>query len=104
MSDLAGTYDFRVDTPMGAQSGTLTVVPGADGRSFTGALEGGLGSIRAENGTIAGNTLRWTMRISSPMPMNLDCEASVDGDTASGTVDAGMFGRMPFTATRRPAN
>ena len=33
---VAGTYDTVVKSPMGDQKGTLTVVTGDDGNSFTG--------------------------------------------------------------------
>ena len=35
-----------------------------------------------------------------PMPMTLDCEATVNGDTLSGTVGAGAFGSFPLSGTR----
>ena len=38
MSELGGTYDFAVDTPMGQQKGTMTVVPDAAGTGFDGSL------------------------------------------------------------------
>ena len=104
MSELAGTYDFTVDSPMGQQSGTMTVVPDGAG-GFSGSLSGSLGSMDIEDGRLDGDTLRWQMRMTSPMPMKLDCEATVDENgEASGTVDAGLFGKMPFRATRQAAN
>ena len=101
MSDVGGTYDFVVQTPMGEQSGTMTVVPGADGESFTGQLAGSLGQMDIDNGVIQGDTLLWKMKMSMPMPMTLDCEATVTGDAVSGTIDAGMMGKMPLTAQRQ---
>ena len=101
MSDVGGTYDFVVQTPMGEQSGTMTVVPGAHGESFTGQLAGSLGQMEIDNGTIEGDTLRWKMKMSMPLPMTLDCEARVEGDAVTGTIDAGMMGKMPLTAQRK---
>ena len=97
---LAGTYEFAVSTPMGAQSGTMTVVPDASGTAFTGTIEGSLGHIEVDDGTILGDTLNWSMRIASPMPMGLDCEAVVSGDAVEGTVRAGIFGTMSLTGRR----
>ncbi|MXO92413.1 hypothetical protein GRI62_02185 [Erythrobacter arachoides] len=89
---------------MGQQSGTMTVVPDGSG-GFSGGLSGSLGSMDIQNGTIDGDTLRWQMKMTSPMPMKLDCEATVGaGGEASGTVDAGLFGKMPFRATKHAAN
>jgi hypothetical protein len=97
---VAGTYEFSVDTPMGTQSGTMTVVPDASGTTFTGTIEGSLGHIEVDDGAIVGDTLTWSMRMSSPMPMGLDCEAVVSGDDVSGTVRAGIFGSMALTGRK----
>ena len=35
-----------------------------------------------------------------PMPMMLECDATIDGDTLTGGVKAGMFGTSPMTGTR----
>ena len=96
---VAGTYKSVVKSPMGDQSGTFTVVPG-DGDSFTGSLVGSLGSMDVVDGKIDGNTLTWKMNMVVPMPMTLDCEATVDGDHLTGSVNAGAFGAMPLTGQR----
>lgn len=95
---VSGTYNVAVKTPMGEQSGTFTVT--ATGDTFTGTLTGGLGSMDAQNGKVAGNTLSWQMDMKVPMPMTLDCTATVDGDTIAGDVKAGAFGSMALTGTR----
>jgi len=38
--------------------------------------------------------------VSVPMPMTLDCEATIEGDTVTGTVAAGAFGSFPLSGTR----
>ena len=53
-----------------------------------------------DSGTVAGDTVKWSMNMTVPMPMTLDCEATVDGDTITGTVNAGAFGAMPLQGTR----
>lgn len=93
-----GTYNTTVKSPMGDQSGKFTVV--TDGDTFTGKMEGGMGSMDIDSGTVAGDTVKWSMDMTVPMPMKLDCEATVDGDTISGSVNAGAFGAMPLTGTR----
>ncbi|WP_027444263.1 hypothetical protein [Erythrobacter cryptus] len=95
---VAGTYKTTVKSPMGDQNGTLTVVP--DGDTFTGSMVGSLGSMDITDGTIAGNTIKWTMNMTVPMPMKLECEATIEGDTLTGSVNAGAFGAMPLTGTR----
>lgn len=98
---VAGTYDTVVKSPMGDQKGTFTVVPGDDGNTFTGSMAGGMGSMDVEEGKIDGNKLTWKMNMTVPMPMTLDCEATVDGDQLTGNVNAGAFGAMPLTGERQ---
>lgn len=95
---VAGTYEVNVKSPMGDQTGTFTVV--VDGDSFTGSLAGGMGSMDVANGKVNGNTLTWSMDMKVPMPMTLECEATVDGEAINGDVKAGVFGSMPLTGKR----
>ena len=95
----AGTWNTTVKSPMGDQSGTFTVVDNGDG-TFSGNLAGGMGSMDIEDGKIDGDTLSWKMNMVVPMPMTLTCEATVDGDSLTGSVNAGAFGAMPFSGTR----
>lgn len=97
---VGGSYDCVTKTPLGEQKGVLTIVPdGGDG--FTGNITGDLGTMEIGDGRISGNTLRWQMKMTSPMPMDLDCSATVEGDTIAGTVKAGMFGEMELKGVRR---
>ena len=68
--------------------------------SVTGSLNGGMGSMEVANGKVSGNTLNWSMDMKVPMPMTLDCEATVDGDAMTGAVKAGVFGSMPLSGKR----
>ena len=96
---VAGTYNTTVKSPMGDQSGTFTVEDAGDG-TFTGNMAGGMGSMDVEEGKVDGNTLTWKMNMTVPMPMTLECEATVDGDALTGNVNAGAFGAMPLSGTR----
>lgn len=97
MADVDGTYDCVVKSPLGDQKTTLTVK--SDGGSFTGTNAGAMGSTDV-SGTVDGNTLAWKLSVTVPMPLTLDCEASVEGDTLTGTVAAGAFGSFPMTGKR----
>lgn len=97
---VGGTYDCVTKSPMGDQAGTLTVNPSDDGASWTGSMQGAMGSMDIDGGTVSGNTISWTMNMTVPMPMTLECEATIDGDTLTGNVNAGAFGAMPLTGTR----
>lgn len=99
---VAGTYDCLTDTPLGKQKGVLTVVPG-EGDTFAGEISGDLGSMKISDGRIDGQTLSWNMKMTMPMPMDLECAATVEGDYLAGTVKAGMFGSMTLTGKKRAA-
>jgi hypothetical protein len=96
---VAGTYDVTIKTPMGDQKGKLTINPAGDG--FTGSVTSDMmGSMDIAGGKVAGNTLTWTMDMKVPMPMTLECDATVDGDAITGSIKAGMFGSMALAGTR----
>lgn len=97
MAGVDGTYDCTIKSPMGDQKTTLTVK--SDGSTFTGTNGGAMGTADV-TGEVSGNTLSWKQQITSPMPMTLDCQATVDGDSISGTVGAGAFGSFPLTGAR----
>ena len=98
---VAGTYDTVVKSPMGDQKGTFTVVPDDGGDTFTGSMAGGMGSMDVKDGKINGDELTWAMDMTVPMPMTLNCKATVNGDQLTGTVNAGAFGDMPLTGERQ---
>ncbi|GAA4773649.1 MULTISPECIES: hypothetical protein [Novosphingobium] len=96
---IAGTYECVTKTPMGDQKSEFTIV--VDGDTFTGKNAGAMGSMDLENGKIDGNKLTWSMKMTVPMPMTLEGEATVDGDTITGGVKAGAFGTFPMSGTRK---
>jgi hypothetical protein len=83
---------------MGDQKSTMTIT--VDGDTFTGTNAGAMGSMTMDNGKVDGNKLTWTMNMTVPMPMTLEGEATVDGDTITGTVKAGAFGAFPMSGSR----
>ena len=99
MAAVDGEFDVVVKSPMGDQSSVLTVK--SDGDSFTGSMAGAMGSMDIENGSVEGDTLKWKMDMTVPMPMTLECTATVDGDAITGEVVAGAFGSMGLSGTRK---
>ncbi|MBR0552306.1 hypothetical protein [Stakelama marina] len=99
MANVDGTWDTVTKSPMGDQKATLSVASSGD--TFTGTYSGQMGSTEIQNGKVDGDKLTWQVSITVPMPMTLDCEATVDGDTMSGTVTAGAFGSFPLQGTRQ---
>ena len=97
---IAGTYECITKTPMGDQKSVFTIEDNGDG-TFTGNNAGQMGSMQVEDGKVDGNKLTWTMNMKVPMPMTLECEATIDGDALTGTIKAGAFGSMAMTGTRQ---
>ena len=93
-----GTWNTTMNTPMGAQQGTLELK--TDGGTLTGTLSGAQGTIELKDGTADGDSLSWKADITTPMPMTLEFSATVDGDSISGNVKLGAFGNASFSGTR----
>ena len=99
MSTVAGKWNCVVRSPLGEQQSVLTVTDNGDG-TWSGDNTGAMGGLSCDNGKVDGSKITWTMDMKVPMPMTLECEATVDGDTLTGGVKAGMFGTSPMTGTR----
>ena len=93
-----GTWNTTMNTPMGAQNGTMTLA--TDGGTLTGKIATPAGEVEIEDGTVDGESLAWKASITQPMPMTLEFSATVDGDNMSGNVKLGAFGDATFNGTR----
>ena len=93
-----GTWNVTMQTPMGAQAGTLTFV--TDGGTLTGEMGGAQGDLALEEGTCDGNDLSWVVNMTSPMPIKVEATATVDGDSISGEAKLGAFGTATFEGSR----
>jgi hypothetical protein len=98
MSNIDGSWKTETSSPMGDQEGVLTVM--TSGTTVTGNWVNPMGTSEIKDGHVTGDTLTWKTDILVPMPMTLDCKATVTGNTMSGTVTAGAFGTFPLTGTR----
>jgi hypothetical protein len=98
MAQIDGSYDCITKTAMGDQKSVLTIATSGD--TFTGTNAGMLGTLVLNNGRVDGNSLTWSVDMKVPLAMTLKCEAVVDGDTLTGTVDGGAFGKMAMTGKR----
>lgn len=95
---IAGTYDCLTKTPMGDQKSKFTIA--VDGDRFTGTNAGALGTMEVVDGKVDGDRITWKMNMTVPMPLTLECDAVIEGDSLKGNVTAGAFGSMPMTGTR----
>lgn len=93
-----GSWNCTINSPMGAQQATITLV--TDGGSLSGKMEGAQGTQEFSGGTADGDNLEWVVEMTSPMPMKLEISATVDGDSISGNVKLGAFGDATFSGTR----
>jgi hypothetical protein len=53
-----------------------------------------------EDGTIDGDTLSWTVNMTSPMPIKVESTATISGDEINGEAKLGAFGTASFSGTR----
>jgi len=93
-----GDWKVTLNSPMGAQDATLTLT--TDGAILSGKMVGAQGTQEFEGGSVDGNSLAWNVKMTQPMPMDLDFSAAVDGDAISGKVKLGAFGDATFAGTR----
>ena len=91
-------WNVTINSPMGAQQGTLDLT--VDGATVTGTMAGPQGTMALEDGAVNGETLTWAANVTSPMPIKLEFSAQVSGDEISGTVKLGAFGNATFSGSR----
>ncbi len=93
-----GSWKVTINSPMGSQDSTLTLV--TDGGSLSGSMAGPQGTQEFAGGTVDGNNLTWVVDMTQPMPMKLEVSAEVNGDDISGNVKLGAFGNASFSGSR----
>jgi len=98
MSDVDGTWETVTNTPMGQQKGTVKLQ--TDGDKLTGTISGAQGTVDIQEGSVDGNSARWKLDITNPMPITLEFSVTVDGDSLSGNVQLGAFGTATISGTR----
>jgi len=92
-----GNWKITISTPMGPQTVDTKITTSGD--TFTGEASSPMGD-NTISGKVDGDTLTWAMQITKPMPMNLEFEATVDGDAMKGNVKLGAFGNAGLTGVR----
>ena len=92
-----GNWKITINSPMGAQEVEASIKTNGD--TFTGTTSGRMGEQTIE-GKVDGDNLTWSTAITQPMPMTLEFNATVAGDSMSGNVKLGAFGSAPLTGVR----
>ena len=93
-----GTWQITAQTPIGEQQSTVELTE-SDGK-----LEGKMTAPEVApiyDGSVKGDAVSWHVDITKPMSLKLHVSGTLDGDTISGKIKAGiMFPSASFTATR----
>ncbi len=93
-----GNWNLTIKTPMGDQTGLLTL--NTEGGALTGQMSGNMGAVPIENGSVEGDAVKWSAKVTSPMPITLEFDGKVEGDSLSGNVKLGAFGTSTFYGAR----
>jgi len=94
-----GTYNVTIETPMGAQTSTVTFK--TEGAVLSGTFQGRGGS-QAFTGTVEGNNGKWSITVPSPMggQITLSFNCQVTEKELTGSVQLGQFGTAPVKGTK----
>ena len=98
--DLTGTWDFSVVTENG--TGTPTVMLKQAGEKLTGTYESRMLGVRALEGTVKGDSVKFALATSGESNVVLTFYGViVDANNLQGTVDFGGMGGASFTGVRQ---
>ncbi len=92
-----GKWTITLNTPMGAQPGSLDLKTNGD--SLEGTMTGPQGDVAIENGKVDGDSLSWDVN-AVQMAMIIKFAATLDGDKISGEAELGTFGKATFEGAR----
>lgn len=92
-------WTIVVKTPIGDQASTLVLK--SEGTRLVGLVSNEqYGAQVVETGELQGETLKWQVNTTIPMPLTLTYTGTLDAnDHMRGQVEMGVFGTMEFTAT-----
>ncbi|MGH8246293.1 MAG: hypothetical protein ACREUU_07660, partial [Gammaproteobacteria bacterium] len=101
-ASLSGSWALKVNSPEGPVDATLDLTQ--SGRALTGKLRTHIGDADLREGNIAGNSLSFKVTMNSPDGGSLVASftATVQGNSMTGSVDAGPRGKMDFSGSRIP--
>jgi hypothetical protein len=94
-----GTWVIQVKGPTGDQQATAELK--SSGTELTGTYSTMGMTLDITEGSIEGDTGRWTAEITKPMSIVSRFQVTFDGDTLTGEVAVGAFGTHPLTGQRQ---
>ena len=92
-----GTYEVNIKAPTGPQP--MTIELRTSGDELQGWVSEGTQTLDLLEPTFTGNTVSFKLKVTTPMPLTLSCEATIEGDTITGTAAVSMM-KLPFEGTR----
>ena len=92
-----GKWNITMKTPMGDRQAVLDL--NQDGDAITGEATSDGNSTPLNNGRVEDGRAKFEMDVTSPMPITLEFDVSVDGGAMEGNVKLGMFGNSAVTGT-----
>src|SRR5690349_12790223 len=92
-----GTYEINIQAPQGPQP--MTIELKTSGSELSGCVREGGESLDLLEPTLNGNQVSFKIQVTKPMPLTLSCEATVEGDTITGTASVSVV-KLPFEGTR----
>ena len=92
-----GSWDITVQTPMGPQSSRLDLK--SDGSALTGTQSGRGEQVDIYDGSVDGDSATWKIDVKQPFPLTITFTATVDGQSISGTAQAGAFPPATFAGS-----
>ena len=102
-TDIIGSWSVSVDTPQGKNSTTVTFTK--DGNNYAGKVSGDLinSSITFKKVDLEGNKLKYSYTFTTDgNQIDVEVEATVEGDTYTGNATAGSYGSFPLEAKKNP--
>jgi hypothetical protein len=90
-------WNIIIKSPLGNNEALLDFQ--VDGKSLTGTISGSGEVNEIFDAEIDGDQLRWSARVSKPMPLKVAFSATVDGDKISGNAKS-PFISAPFSGQR----
>ena len=97
--DVAGVWEMTSEGRQGPMTQEMTIEQ--DGEKITVTMQGRMGEMTGE-GTIKDNAIEWTItRETQRGEFTIVYNATVEGDTMTGTMAMGDFGEREFTAKKK---
>lgn len=103
-AEIVGTWSVTVETPQGKNSSTVTFTK--DGSNYSGKVTSPMatGPIEMKKVELEGTSLKYsyTFTMGGSQTINVEVDATVDGETYAGTANVGSFGNFSIEAKKDP--